>query len=271
MSLEPCRLPLPSPKNKDAMMGLLPGEKYVSITGTSCNIKGALCIKENSEIGVIVLHPWGAMGGNLHNNVVFHVTKSFLSSSSLNTTQNYSTLRINLPGSQIGRGMTEVDCVVTAANYLLKGDEGEEISFQSEKNNKQTRSISRPKKILLIGYSYGSLIAGSASALIPECLGVVYIGSPFSVQTFLLCFNSTHHLNQSCKRKDIPRLFLHGTLDNFTSVKNLQYYIKHYFTSDAQNEKTDVTVKILDGLDHFFFGNEILLVRSINEWCANKL
>merc|ERR1712183_499856 len=76
-----------------------------------------------------------------------------------------------------------------------------------------------PTRILLIGYSYGSILCGSATSEIPECIGCVWIAPPFGVRHFLymLCGNS--HIDRARKRgSELPHLLIIGDNDNFTSV-----------------------------------------------------
>ena len=131
---------------------------------------------------------------------------------------------------------------------------------ETANEQKQQQQQNTPKSILLIGYSYGSLIAGSASASIPECIGTVYIACPFSMQQYLLLFNARYHLKQSKFKKDLHRLFIHGTKDNFTSTDTFHSWIKSDFSM------TSTTVEMLDEADHFFRYRENEVAKAIEKW-----
>lgn len=133
----------------------------------------------NSRVAVIVTHPWGPLGGDMHNNVVVAAVLYFHSIG-------ITTCRFDFAGSQVGRGNAQVTQVQQAASYLLQGKH----IPSSNTNNKP------PSYILLCGYSYGSLIVASASSLIPQCIGCISIAPPISVQHWLLCFHGKFHANQ---------------------------------------------------------------------------
>ena len=106
----------------------------------------------------------------------------------------------------------------------------------------------KPTHILLVGYSYGSLITASASAGIPNCIGTVSIAPPFGVQHWLLVFNSDYHLQQAAARDGLARLFLIGSRDNFTSETKFKSIIDERFPA--------ATGAILKDADHFFARRE---------------
>merc|ERR1719273_1387343 len=74
----------------------------------------ALVADYGSEVAVLLTHPWGPLGGDMHNNVVARLALYF---QKLQVT----TMRLNFSGSQFGRGAREVEEVVDAANFLLRG------------------------------------------------------------------------------------------------------------------------------------------------------
>lgn len=195
----------------------------------------ALVASLKSRVGVVVTHPWGLLGGNMFNNVVTAVVLYF-------QRLGISTLRFNFGGSQIGRGYSQVEQVVEAAKYLLQ--------------------MENTSYILLVGYSYGSLIAGSASAKIPECVGSVSVAPPWSVKHWLLCFNSDFHLSQAKKRHDLRRLMVLGNKDNFTDEKSFMKGVETF------PEET-TTGAVLKGADHFFARREKDLLNIVGQWIVN--
>jgi len=204
----------------------------------------ALVADQGSRLAVIITHPWGPIGGNMHNNVVTAAALYF---------QHWkiTTVRFNFCGSQLGRGHAQVKQVQDVAASLLAGEFSD--------NTDQTTV--RPEYVLLVGYSYGSLIASSASANIPTCVGVVAIAPPFGVQHWLLLFNADYHLKQAAQRENLPRLFLLGTNDNFTSERKFKAIVEQRFPND--------TGAMLKDADHFFAHREKDVMDVIGEFLLN--
>lgn len=177
----------------------------------------------------------------MHNNVVVAAVLYF-------QTLKITTLRFDFKGSQLfGRGHAQVSQVQEAAQFLLDGKHAQ------ESGNKP------PSYILLCGYSYGSLITASASADIPKCIGCIGIAPPVSVQHWLLCFNGEYHATQGRKRSTLPRLFVLGSKDNFTSEPDFRELV-------TSHELQTTTGAILKGSDHFFHRREKDLMSIIGQW-----
>lgn len=119
------------------------------------------------------------------------------------------------------------------------------------------------KFVLLIGYSYGSLITSSASASIPQCIGCVLISPSFSVMDWLLMFNSSHHMAQAKIRSDIPRLFVIGDRDNFTSLK---VFFDYVVTFPNHSTTTATSYVVIPKADHFFVGSEHTIATIVGQW-----
>ncbi|XP_020090746.1 uncharacterized protein LOC109711852 [Ananas comosus] len=96
-----------------------------------------------------------------------------------------------------------------------------------------------PDGIVLVGSSAGAPIAGSAVDKIEEVLGYVSIGYPFGLTASILF--GRHH--QAILQSEKPKLFIMGTKDGFTSVKQLQNKLK----SAAGRVETH----LIEGIGHF--------------------
>ena len=194
-----------------------------------------------SNTAVIVTHPWGLLGGNMHNNVVCACCLYF---QQLGVT----TVRFDFDGS-VGRGYAQVDQLLTVARNLLHNG-----TFSVDKSRK-------PKHLILIGYSYGSLIASSATAdLKDECIACISIAPPFAVAHWLLTFNVKYHMERAAQLPDLPRLFLIGDNDNFTSENVFSEKVAVEFPSESS------TGAVLKGADHFFRRREKDVLDIIGEW-----
>ena len=94
-------------------------------------LEGRLLLQPTSTLGVIVCHPYGMLGGNLHNNVVVAVTKALGDAG-------FTTLRFNFrgvgrsSGRGTWRGDGEMEDLRTAIRFLCEMQGG-------------------PKHIILIG------------------------------------------------------------------------------------------------------------------------
>jgi alpha/beta superfamily hydrolase len=181
-----------------------------------------------SPLAVIVTHPWGPLGGNMNNNVVLGIVFWF-------QRLKVTTLRFDFCGTQLGRGGRQVEQVKEAAEFLLRG--------------RFNRRSTPPNRLLLVGYSYGSIISASASASIPQVIGVASIAPPLGVRHWLFLFNGNYHLEQARKRPDLPSLMVMGDKDNFTSESAFMEIVK-----TMPQEST--TGAVLKDADHFFRGRE---------------
>ncbi|KDP25134.1 hypothetical protein JCGZ_22669 [Jatropha curcas] len=94
-------------------------------------------------------------------------------------------------------------------------------------------------RILLVGSSAGAPIAGSAVDEIKEVVGYVSLGYPFGMMASVLFGRHHKAILQSPK----PKLFVMGTRDGFTSVKQLQNKL-----SSASGR---VETHLIEGAGHF--------------------
>jgi hypothetical protein len=85
----------------------------------------------------------------------------------------------------------------------------------------------------------GAPIAGSAIDEVKEVVGYVALGYPFGMLASILF--GRH--NKACLTSEKPRLFVMGTTDGFTSVKQLESKLK---TATGR-----VETKLVPGVGHF--------------------
>ncbi|KAF3640811.1 hypothetical protein BC332_09731 [Capsicum chinense] len=94
-------------------------------------------------------------------------------------------------------------------------------------------------RIILIGSSAGAAIAGSAVDQVEQVVGYVGLGYPFGFTVSILFGRHQKSILQSPK----PKLFVMGTNDGFTSVRQLENKLK-----DAAG---DNTTHLIQGASHF--------------------
>lgn len=216
----------------------MPSRDEREVTLPESGSKGLLA-DFKSPLAVIVTHPWGPLGGNMNNNVVLGIAFWF-------QRLKITTLRFDFCGTQVGQGHRQVDQVREAAEFLLQG------KFSR-------RRSSPPNRLLLVGYSYGSIISASASASIPQVVGVASIAPPIGVRQWLFLFNGNYHLEQARKRSDLPQLLVIGDEDNFTSEDDFMDVVRKL-------DKDSATGAVLKGADHFFRGREKDLMDILGHW-----
>ncbi|GAV75864.1 Abhydrolase_5 domain-containing protein [Cephalotus follicularis] len=94
-------------------------------------------------------------------------------------------------------------------------------------------------RILLVGSSAGAPIAGSAVDEIEHVVGYVSLGYPFGMTASILFGRHHKAILQSPK----PKLFVMGTRDGFTSVKQLK--------SKLSSATGRVETHLIEGASHF--------------------
>ncbi|KAI8800713.1 Alpha/Beta hydrolase protein [Cladochytrium replicatum] len=196
----------------------------------------------NPDICVIVAHPYGPLGGSMYNNVVESVCELF-------SEFGFSTARFNFRG--VGRssgrtsfrGFAERDDVLAVYRHLMANE-----SF-------------KPTKIILCGYSYGSMCTSAVACEIPEAIAIIAISYPCAVSWFLTMWNTSAFVSGINACQNIPKLFVIGDSDTFSSVRSFETFV-----SGINDPKTTVVVP---GVDHFWFGQEEVLVEEVRRWMSS--
>ncbi|KAI8929449.1 Alpha/Beta hydrolase protein [Entophlyctis helioformis] len=194
----------------------------------------------------VLAHPYGPLGGNYDNNVVEALFANFAS-------MGYSTIRFNFrgvggsTGRTTFRGIGEIEDVVAVCKYLMSRD-----------------IMDKPSRIVLCGYSYGSVAAGAAACDVPEVAAVISISYPAGVLWALTLGNQRKHLDSlQSTPPDVLKLFISGTRDNFTSESSFSQFV-------ATMPEPKAVVVVPDA-DHFWAGAESTLTGHINQWVAKSL
>ncbi|XP_057422966.1 uncharacterized protein LOC130716929 isoform X2 [Lotus japonicus] len=166
---------------------------------------------KDGNLGIVLVHPYSILGGS----------QGLLKGIASGLAQHgYTAVTFDMRGvgSSTGRasltGFAEVKDVVTVCNWLS-----------------HTLSLHR---ILLVGSS-----AGSAVDQIEQVIGYVSIGYPFGITASILF--GRHH--KAILHSPKPKLFIMGTQDGFTTVKQLKNKLK----SAAGRVETH----LIDGVGHF--------------------
>ena len=151
---------------------------------------------QECKVGVIALHPWGPIGGSMHDPHVVAVTRYF-------GNHGCATCRVAFR-TGFSCGTAPILDVVSAADKLLEFVDS----------------------ILIVGYSYGSIVAMAAPAEIPQCIAWVAINPPLDVTWALFLFNGSKLLEEARTSK-LPKLLIHATVDQFCSNPSFDAFISH--------------------------------------------
>jgi hypothetical protein len=114
--------------------------------------------------------------------------------------------------------------------------------------------------ILLVGYSYGSMISNSIIDELEAVKGAVSVSSPFPCYPCLSGFRSRYML-RAARRSSKPRLFIQGGADNFTGNASFAAY-----TSRKAGLQGPLRRMIAEGVDHMWSGAEDALANAVITW-----
>ncbi|CAG8456023.1 9290_t:CDS:2 [Paraglomus brasilianum] len=206
---------------------------------------------------VIISHPYGPLGGNFNNNVVVAIEEFFLG-------KDYLTLAFNFRGVGKSEGRTSWTGAPECDDYRTMVDF---LANRGTVSGKQLLQIPPVSEIIIVGYSYGSLIATSLSSYTTSVpLSFVIISYPYSVIWFLTFFCTSQYLTcfGDLVSSDERILFVYGDSDQFTGVRKYRRLVEDCHLS----EKPNWTVRELDDIDHFWYGTgmEAALIGVLDEW-----
>ena len=178
-----------------------------------------------NDLGVVCLHPWGPLGGSRDDPHVLTAANFFAG-------RGCHTCRVDFRGG-VGRGHGSVADAVAAAAALRDGG---------------------CQRIVVVGYSYGSLIAIRAAAKLPDCVGWVAVNPPLSYAWFLYSFCSDHAA--AARASTLPKMLLHATEDVFCSNSS--------FDSFVETVPEPRTIVRVEGASHFDVRRP--LAAALAEW-----
>eukprot|EP00928_Gymnodinium_smaydae_P088931 TRINITY_DN72966_c0_g1_i1.p1 TRINITY_DN72966_c0_g1~~TRINITY_DN72966_c0_g1_i1.p1 ORF type:complete len:264 (-),score=36.36 TRINITY_DN72966_c0_g1_i1:412-1203(-) len=193
----------------------------------------AQVLVQPSPVVVIATHPWGPLGGSMDDPHPVTVCRMMAEAGC-------STARFNFR-SGINRGPTSVADVKAVASWFTEPRDGNDALAS---------------QVLLVGYSYGSIIAAAAAAEIPQSIGYAVIGPPLAYTWALYLLNGGALLEQARNSSGKPKLALLGTEDIFCSVPAFESFV------DSLPEPKTSMIK--DGVDHF--GMYRYLRESLDTW-----
>ncbi|KAJ8640856.1 hypothetical protein MRB53_017550 [Persea americana] len=170
----------------------------------------------NNNLVIVLVHPFSILGG----------CQGLLRGMALGLAERgYTAVTFDTRGAgrSSGRpsitGSSEVEDVIAVCRWVVE-------NFSCD-------------RILVVGSSAGAAISGSAVDQVEQVVGYVSLGYPFGLMASILFGRHQKAILESTK----PKLFVMGTKDCFTSVKQLENKLK----SAAGRHETH----LLEGVGHF--------------------
>ena len=114
--------------------------------------------------------------------------------------------------------------------------------------------------IILVGYSYGALVAGSVADELAAIVGVATISYPYSVSWALALWNA-NGMWEALRQSRKPKLWCVGTNDDFTGIGQSE---KAFGALCEPKEEAR-----FEGADHFYGGRQVgVLARRVAAWAS---
>jgi alpha/beta superfamily hydrolase len=190
-------------------------EEPIRIAAGDCSLDGRLSVPANATAGAVVCHPHPQYGGSMHNDLVVTLSQA-LGAAGLATLR-FDFRGVGASGGVYDHGRGEVEDVRAAAVML------------------RTR-LGAPR-VVLVGYSFGSVMALQAGAADPHGVaGIVAIGPPVRMMGLDFLASAT-----------VPLAFVTGDRDQFCPLATL----------GAVRERLapESGLAVIAGADHFFGGH----------------
>ncbi|KNE71242.1 hypothetical protein AMAG_15896 [Allomyces macrogynus ATCC 38327] len=215
--------------------------------------------------GVIISHPYGRLGGDLHNNVVRELAAAIANHIGI------PVLRYNMRGVGKSSGWTSWSAHAEADDLvaLMQWWSAQAGEFVDPDTGARV-ARSRPTKFILVGYSYGSLISLPAARTCPNVHALVAISPPSRVVPLLTAFWSGPFVSQPLPAT-LPKLFVFGDQDQFSSVQHMVRFTGtvcgvenvpvETHSREGGEERTRVRAVngrtvVVPSADHFWFDEE---------------
>ncbi len=189
----------------------------------SVTLRGAFTPAQREDApGAVVLHPHPLYGGSMHNNVVETLVAAAVD-------KGWGALRFNFRGvggssGEHDQGRGEQEDVLAAAAWLAQRC---------------------PGPLVLMGYSFGSLVGAAAASRLDNLAAGVWVAPP------LILGNLPDWPSDAG-----PLLMVTGDRDSFSSLEGLKEY--------AGRMGARVSLVVFENGDHFFVGRESALFDEVS-------
>ncbi|HTZ58946.1 MAG TPA: alpha/beta family hydrolase [Acidobacteriaceae bacterium] len=199
------------------------------LRGPAGRLEAILNLPEHdSSYAALVCHPHPLFGGTMHNKVVYHAMKAFLS-------HGIPVLRFNFRGAGLSEGTHdnghgEVEDVRAGLAWMV-------------------RDYDRP--LLFAGFSFGSSVGLRACCGDERVKGIAALGLPVSAG------GREYHYRflAGCHQ---PKLFISGTADQYGPRASVEAVVA--------NATPPAELVMVEGADHFFMGKLELVQQALSAW-----
>jgi uncharacterized protein len=173
----------------------------------------------------VICHPHPLYGGTMDNNVV-------LAARDTANELGLATLRFNFRGvgeshGTHGEGEAEVDDVLAAVRFLRETQESQQCH--------------------VIGYSFGAYVSLRAIQAGLQPATLTLISPPVNVMPV-----------EALTLPPVPTLVITGTRDDYCDVATLQSWL-----NNENNCRENASIKLIEGANHFYFGDEPLMQKTL--------
>ena len=206
------------------MQSIVSEERFSIPVDGQVTLEGGLSLPESPRGGALVLHPHPLYGGSMHNNVVLALVQGAEAAG-------WAALRINFRG--VGRstgrhedGLGEQQDVIAAAAWLRQ---------------------KAPGPLVLMGYSFGSLVGSRAAERVEGLAGGLWVSPPYVLGEL-----------PPWPTEAGPLLVMTGDNDEFGDLARLKAYLE---PMGARS-----TLKVTPGGDHFWWGGDSALTSGSTEF-----
>jgi len=181
-------------------------------------------------LAAVVCHPHPLFGGTMHNKVIYQTAKTL-------DALGIPVLRFNFRGAGLSageqdRGRGERDDVQAAMDFLSREFPG--------------------VPLVVAGFSFGSWVGLQVGCENPRVSHLIGLGIPVNNTDFSFL-----------SRCDKPKLFVHGSNDEFGSVENVRTIVA---SLPGENH-----LVVVEGADHFFAGKLDYFSAAINAWFSDEV
>lgn len=232
------------------------------------------------DAALILVHPYKLLGGNMYDYVINELWKASC------TRRNDFSLILRYNQRSVGRSDSTWFSFLT--NWRGQDDSTdllhliEHISSCPTPNSSNTQPAKR--RVVIVGYSFGAAL-GASVIKHPHVVG--YIGISIPIGSVANILQTCASFDALCRANHIPRLFLMGENDQYTSCRNFMDSItkaggielnreKGFFDPrvfDGWNKESDASLfgKIFDDDDHFWALNCALMVEYCLEFTSKVI
>ncbi|KAI9000443.1 alpha/beta-hydrolase [Trametes punicea] len=204
----------------------------------------------------ICLHPWSWLGGRMNDPVLETVTEPLLE-------RGYDVLRYNSRGVGNSKGWPS-----------LTGSR--EVEDLKELIHWAMSMIPNLSKLVILGYSHGSLIASMQPALVNVETAHIILSYPLGPRQWLTAFHAHRYATALESLVDHPKsnvLIIYGDKDEFTSVESYDSWAKtlqdhHAERQRSRTQQGRLEIVKVEGASHFWREPEALrrLTQVVKDW-----